>query len=318
MRKVLLRFVLCLAAAFCPGLLADAYAQSDNYDKALDKYAYICERCVDLRGRLAAGQNVELESFKSLLKELSELRKTLSGASGKMSAAQVARFERIKERYSQGSLRLEAAEGRPEWKSVPRLEAKCPTGVLTGLATGLSLPDSPGSLAPSGDVRTAARRGHPSSEAIRTAILADAGISPAMSYGAMAVVTWKGVGAYADFRSDFRKNEYSYVASGKGATGYGHLWTTGKSRVSRMSAAAGLAMFISGHFGFRAGAGWTSYRCCWEDSSGQWAKINDESFGNFAVDGGIFLVFKPLVLSVGVMSDFSGNADLNFGIGFRF
>ena len=300
MGKILQRFLFSLAA-LCLAVSAAASGQSDNYDKALDKYAYICARCVELRGRVASGQNVDEESLKSLLKELSALRKTLSGASGRMSAAQVARFEEIKKQYRQGSVDYRYAVRRESIDMVGTL----PQGALSA---------HPGS----GIVPMRQRREQTSSKAIQTAFLADAGIFPTPSFGAMAVLTRNGVGAYAVFKSDFRKNEYSYVCDSDGATEYGRVWTTGKSRVSRLSAAAGLAMFTSRRFGFRAGAGWTSYTRCWEDVSGQWAKVGDKSFGRFAVDGGIFLVFKPLAFSVGVMSDFSGHADLNFGVGVRF
>ena len=43
-----------------------------------------------------------MESLGALLAELSSLRKTLSNASGKMSAAQAERFEAIKAKYMQG------------------------------------------------------------------------------------------------------------------------------------------------------------------------------------------------------------------------
>lgn len=156
------------------------------------------------------------------------------------------------------------------------------------------------------------------SQGLEVATLADAGIFPTPSFGASLVVTWNGVGAYACFRSDFGRNEYSYSCSSDGTTGYGRIWTTGRSRESRAVATAGLAMFTSRRFGFRLGAGLTSYTRCWEDVSGQWTKVSDKSFSGFAVDGGIFLAFRPLLVSVGVTSDFLGHADLQFGVGLCF
>lgn len=100
----------------------------------------------------------------------------------------------------------------------------------------------------------------------------------------MAVATWKGIGAYVNYRSDFRKNEYSYTCTSDGDTEYGRIWTTGKSRADRTMITAGLAMFTSRRFGFFAGAGVTSYTRCWEDVSGQWAKVEDKSFKSPAAD----------------------------------
>lgn len=88
--------------------------------------------------------------------------------------------------------------------------------------------------------------------------------------------------------------------------------------MSRTVATAGFAMFPSRRLGFYAGAGLTSYSLGWEDTSGQWAKVGDKSYRNFALDGGIFLTFKPLIISLGVTSDFGGHADLRVGAGVRF
>ena len=152
----------------------------------------------------------------------------------------------------------------------------------------------------------------------KIAILADAGIFPTMSYGATAIATWNDIGAYANYRGNFRKNEYSYSCTSGGDTEYGRIWATGKARASRTVATAGFAMFTSRRLGFRAGAGVTSYTRCWEDVSGQWAKVKDKSFKSPAVDAGVFLIFKPLVISLGVTSDFSGHADVQAGVGVRF
>lgn len=126
-----------------------------------------------------------------------------------------------------------------------------------------------------------------------------------------------GIGGYAAFRSNFRKNEYDYTCSNDGVTEYGRIWTTGETRESHTVATAGFAMFPTRHFGFRLGAGMTSYTRCWEDASGQWAKVNDKSFSGVAVDVGVAFAFKPLVFSLGVTSDFSGQADLQLGVGIR-
>lgn len=100
MRNILGNILLCGILVLCFPTLSSA--QAVGYDKALDKYAYICDRCLELRDLVKSGQNVGEDSLKSLLKELAALRKTLSEASGEMSAAQVSRFEEIKARYRQG------------------------------------------------------------------------------------------------------------------------------------------------------------------------------------------------------------------------
>lgn len=334
MRNILGHILLSFVLALCFCFAAAAFPQGNDYDLALDKYASICDRCVELRTGVESGQSVSMSELKSLLSELSSLRKTLSNASGKMSAAQSARFEAIKNKYLQGLTKSVKKPGRPELSPVPKIEPVTEPVEVTSQAFGFEALRQAQSLRqtqrPEGQAqrpaldsrRLNAQRQRPSSEKyskpFRLSILADAGIFPTMSYGATAIATWNDIGAYANYRGNFRKNEYSYSCTSGGDTEYGRIWSTGKARASRTVATAGFAMFTSRRLGFRAGAGLTSYTRCWEDVSGQWAKVKDKSFKSPAVDAGIFLIFKPLVISLGATSDFSGHADVQAGVGVRF
>lgn len=262
-----------------------------------------------MRAKVESGQSIQMESLGSLLAELSSLRKTLSNASGKMSAAQAARFEAIKAKYMQGMRAFGKRPARPSLGSIQRINPVTePVEV-----TLIEMPERSLRLAqrPEGQAKRP-------KEGFKFALLADAGIFPTPSYGAMAVMTLRGIGAYANYRSDFRKNEYSYTCTSEGDTEYGRIWATGESRVSRTVATAGLAMWTSRRFGFYAGAGLSSSTRCWEDISGEWAKVEDKSYRGVAADGGILLTFKPMALSVGVVSDFRGYVDVQIGVGVRF
>ncbi len=323
---------MCFVLMLCLGSMAAAMPHGDDYDKALDKYAVICDRCVELRAKTESGQSVRMEELKVLLAELSSLRKTLSNASGKMSPAQVARFEAIKAKYLQGMKSFERPAGtepgektvRQPFDPLPKIASPVtePVEVTSSAFRTKSLRQAqrPEGQAqrPDGQAGRHSTFARKHTKPFGFAALADAGIFPNPSYGAMAVATWKGLGVYLNCQSDFRKNEYSYVCTGDGDTEYGRIWATGKSRESRTVATAGFAMFTSRRFGFHAGAGVTSYTRCWEDVSGQWAKVEDKSFKSLAADVGIFLTFKPLILSIGVVSDFSGHADARVGVGVRF
>lgn len=316
MRNILGHILLCLALCFVSGAVVAAMPQIGNYDKALDKYAVICDRCVELRARVESGQSVRMEELKGLLAELSSLRKTLSNASGKMSGAQTERFEAIKAKYLQGMTALGKKQGRPAFRTIPKIELVTePVEVTSQTSRSVPLRQA---QRPEVQTQRPEEMREKYSKPFKLAILADAGIFPTPSYGAMAVATWNGVGAYANYRGNFRKNEYSYTCTSGGDTEYGRIWATGNARASRTVATAGFAMFTSRRFGFRAGAGMTSYTLCWEDVSGQWAKVKDKSFKCPAVDAGIFLNFNPLIVSAGVFSDFSGHADVQLGIGVRF
>lgn len=337
MRSVLGHILLCLTLTFCLGVKAFAIPQGDNYDKALDKYAYICDRCVEMRAKVESGQSIQMESLGALLAELSSLRKTLSNASGKMSAAQAERFEAIKAKYMQGMKALGKKSDRPVFSSIQRIKPISePVEVATMAHQKVSFrqdqrPEPQAqrperqSRHPEMQVKQSERQTQRPKgktprpkEGLKLTLLADAGIFPTPSYGAMAVMTLRGIGAYANYRSDFRKNEYSYTCTSEGDTEYGRIWATGESRVSRTVATAGLAMWTSRRFGFYAGAGLSSSTRCWEDISGEWAKVEDKSYRGVAADGGILLTFKPVALSVGVVSDFRRYVDVQIGVGVRF
>lgn len=344
MGAVLRHILLCLSLTFCLGVKAFAIPQGDNYDKALDKYAYICDRCVEMRAKVESGQSIQMESLGSLLAELSSLRKTLSNASGKMSAAQAARFEAIKAKYMQGMRAFGKRPARPSLGSIQRINPVTEPVEVTLIemperSLRLAQRPAPQVQRPEPQAQHPERQSrhqemqvkqserqtqHPKGktprpkEGLMLTLLADAGIFPTPSYGAMAVMTLRGIGAYANYRSDFRKNEYSYTCTSEGDTEYGRIWATGESRVSHTVATAGLAVWTSRRFGFYAGAGLSSSTRCWEDISGEWAKVEDKSYRGVAADSGILLTFKPMALSVGVVSDFRRYVDVQIGIGVRF
>jgi len=88
-------FSTVLAIMFC----CDISAQTIQYDQVLDRYESICERCLELRERLSAGEAVPQKTLVSLMEELGKLRSSLQETSGKMTPAQLSRFEAIKRRY---------------------------------------------------------------------------------------------------------------------------------------------------------------------------------------------------------------------------
>ena len=335
MRNIPRHILLCLVLALSFCFVASAFPQGDGYDRALDKYARICDRCVELRKRVESGQSVKMDELKGLLAELSSLRKTLSNASGKMTVAQAARFEEIKNKYLQGMKSVGEKPSRPVFNPVPKI---VPVTELVEVTSQVAragalrqaqrpLQSDPQALRQAQRPSAETQRLDPQrkrssnarySKSLKFTIMADAGIFPTPSYGAMASFTWNGFGAYVNYRSNFRKNEYSYTCTSDGVTEYGSIWATGNSRESRTAATAGLVVFPSHRFGFYAGAGLTSYRLCWEDASREWVNVEDKSFKNLAVDVGLFVNVKPLVLSLGVNTDFFGHADLQFGVGISF
>lgn len=71
-----------------------------DWDRILDKYEALCDECTDLKLRAGAGEKVSRSSFNKLVSALRDLRQELREGSGTMSAAQRARFDRIRSRYA--------------------------------------------------------------------------------------------------------------------------------------------------------------------------------------------------------------------------
>lgn len=70
--------------------------------------------------KVESGQSIQMESLGSLMAEL-VAQKTLSNASGKMSAAQTTRFEAIKVRYMQVMMAFGKKPDRPKFISIQKI-----------------------------------------------------------------------------------------------------------------------------------------------------------------------------------------------------
>ena len=101
-----IKYMKCLLSIFLLFLLAPASGNSasspleKDWDRILDKYETLCDECADLKLRAAAGEKVSRSSFNKLVSALKDLRQELREGSGTMSAAQRARFDRIRSRYA--------------------------------------------------------------------------------------------------------------------------------------------------------------------------------------------------------------------------
>ena len=95
MRSFLPYFLMFMSLTF--GTMA--WGQSDRWDRALDSYQTICDRCILLREQSLRGDEIPADELRSLLEQVSSLRASLQRGSGSMSKAQKERFERIRSRY---------------------------------------------------------------------------------------------------------------------------------------------------------------------------------------------------------------------------
>ncbi len=149
-------------------------------------------------------------------------------------------------------------------------------------------------------------------------LLMTAGFAPDFVVGAMASVR-KQWGAVIAFQSDFSTPEYSFTAISDGTVpSGGFIWPSGQTRHSCMMLTAGgsrsiipcLDAYVTAGYGFR--------RVFWEDSDGNWAKMQDLSSAGMALSAGLLFNRKYFATTLNVFTIAFQNLGITFGIGLDF
>lgn len=317
----------------------------DRWDGILDRYATICDRCIELRQRISAGEAVPDKSVTSLLQELGELRKTLQDASGAMTPAQRTRFRTIQQRYAAAS-----GESTPppakETQTTPvrakvqaaRKPEQSPTPVprdTIPLPPGSVLPPGKASILPAGDPYpwlshpeaylpelTLEDPGEvviwdpPVSEQRFIDVLALYGHGTASSFGLMAAGGFKHWGVWVAGRSNFTPTGASYDCTSDGRTASGKFWGNGQSRFGVWSVSGGPLWRPLPWLGIYAGAGYTQEELDWQDAQGGWARVQDCSLSGVAAEAGALLHWHHFSFSLGC--SWYSYATLTAGVGVHF
>lgn len=104
-------------------LVTVSASAQDIWDDVLDRYEQICNRCIELKNRMAAGEAVATSVVTELFEELGHIRNQLKNSSKSMTNAQRRRFEVIRSRY----------EGKSDISAAPRQKRSLPkqTGTVS-------------------------------------------------------------------------------------------------------------------------------------------------------------------------------------------
>ena len=276
-------------------------AQDGQLDRALDQYERICNRCIDLRLRAAAGEAVSPQAVTDLLVELNTLRRTLQDAGGRMTPSQQARFASIRLRYTEVF----------EPKQSSRLELTSPPAIAASAvdcpAAFLQRPPAKRPVAierPSPDIRTGA-------------ILY--GSLPDGCAGMMVKTGHRAFGGYlkGSIRPDGTRPDYACTSDGITADG-GYIWTSGREALTRFSFSGGMLYAPLSWLTCYAGAGYGRRTVLWEDGNGKWASVSDLSESGVCTDAGIILGRKHLLLMAGVSAIRFKSPALEIGLGVNF
>lgn len=305
--------VLSILLFFLPLSLA---GQTGEWDAALDRYESITVECVRMKNELAGGGDVSLAGLRRLAVELDGLKGQLQKSSGKMTAAQRFRLAQIRRMYAEGTSRSTAAV-----KILP-VEAPFslfpdPPAVRTAHGPGLARPHIRNFLA------AESVNGRAAAQACRYFAMLSAGIVPDLSCGAMAGRLWSRWGFYASARSNFISPHHAFECHSDGSVPDGSIiWTSGKSKVSRLNLTAGALWHPAAWGTLYFGGGYGRRMLLWQDSGGEWAAVSDCSNSGIALDAGIMIHYGRMLFSTGASAipSTSGKlyADISLGLGWLF
>ncbi|MCQ2176317.1 MAG: hypothetical protein MJY41_00065 [Bacteroidales bacterium] len=316
------------------GILFAAAPQQDArtfWDRVLDKYEALCEACLNHRSTREI--NTMTKDFNDLLKS----------PVGKMDEEQTERFVNIQNRYKGIISLAKAPVDRAETGNLVKVDTvrrvehiqvvdtafiKEVLGQVEILQTSINKDtiihliqykkEMPEPVVAKEEKAPVVPVPVPPADKISYFILASAGITPDISYGAMVGTLSGRWGGYVKFRSNYSFKTKEYGCNSRGETSGGIIWTNGKSSFSRLAASVGASFSATPWLIAYAGAGYGIADMLWQDYSGRWARVTDASYTGVLLDLGAAVHLGSLALSVGVNNTGLRYFDLELGIGVIF
>lgn len=290
-----------------------AWGQSDRWDRALDSYQTICDRCILLREQSLRGDEIPADELRSLLEQVSSLRASLQRGSGSMSKAQKERFERIRSRY------VEAFSKQGYFSDGPALRIARPVLDLPRVdwSPQIKADERSRTTGPSAPLRN--RREGLRDRSKSAGLMAMGSWSPnTLSYGAIATLTWNKAGIYIKGRSNFQNKKGEYSCLSDGTSGGKVIWTSGQESHPTWALGAGGIFKIAGPVSLYVGSGYGSAQTLWEDAAGKWATVEDYSAKGICADAGIIFSKNHFQASIGIGTITFKKPALELGLGIRF
>ena len=327
-----------------------AWGQSDRWDRALDSYQTICDRCILLREQSLRGDEIPADELRSLLEQVSSLRASLQRGSGSMSKTQKERFERIRSRYVKAFSKqgystvgpvLRIARPvldlpRMDWS--PQVKADERSRTMVGERSRTTVGERSRTTGPSAPLRDRReglrdrreelrdrreglwdRREGPRDRSKSAGLMAMGSWSTnTLSYGAMATMTWNKAGIYIKGRSNFQSETSEYSCLSDGTSGGKVIWTSGQESHPTWALGAGGIFKIAGPVSLYVGSGYGSAQTLWEDAAGKWATVEDYSAKGICADAGIIFSKNHFQASIGIGTITFKKPALELGLGIRF
>ena len=299
--KMLVRYLLTVISWMMLTCALNAQEVS-SMDSELSRYEALCQECLELKSRIAAGEMVPRRQAESLIEDFVSMNARLKEDIHEMTAVQRKRFNAVGVWFSTGR--------KPQVQSAPSLEA-LPTPPHPLIMTTAPKKDQICRVDHSHDIP--GRQYY-----MRKFILADVSF-PDMSYGLMAGLQGRRWGGYLRFRSAFVKTPetlYECLSDGSLPRG-GKIWTSGDTRNSNLYINGGALVQIVDWLSVYAGAGYGRRTLAWQDIDGNWARVSDWSRKGLTIDAGLLLSWRNLAFSVGLSTMTFKTCTFSLGIGVR-
>lgn len=276
---------------------------ADNLGDKLEQYESLCRTCMNLKQRIASGENVSRSEAKMHIDDFVAMNKELQSVEADMTVVQRLHFSAISSWFSTG------VEPQETDTALPQLSCNL---------AGMSLVATTGSHAAIAEIPSmqAGLPAHRYVEPRRNLILMSSFALSDFSCGLIAGYQYGRWGGYAGFRSNYvsAKTSYSCLSDGS-LPDWGSMWSTGRSRKSNLSITAGCLIGLGARFSMYVGTGYGWRTLAWEDVDGEWAEISDWSHRGVAFETGAIFIWKRLAVSAGISTVSFSTCSLNVGVG---
>lgn len=292
-------------AAILAGFLVfqHLYAQ-ESLDAELDRYEEMCRMSMELKDRMADGEQISRNEAEVTIGLFVAMNKRLKARESDMNVAQRRRFNDIRDWFRTG-----VRPFRPE--PLPPVIKRL-AGTAESEMSGINL------LTASFPVSEKSVPDTLMKSVISYTLLAEIS-APYLSYGLRFGVVGRRGGGYVSVRSNycFDKADYSCFSDGSLPNG-SRIWSSGVERQNNLSVTAGAMCRAAEWLDVYAGAGYGRHILYWQDIESNWVEVSDWTCRGLSAEAGLIVSFRKLAFSAGLSTVAFKVAAFTMGVGLQF
>ena len=274
-------------------------------DAELSRYEVLCEECLDLKTRIAAGEKIPRKYAQDMLDSFISMNADLKERQEYMTASQLRRFNAVGVWFTTGE--------KPDLNE-------------SELSRFTSLNMSTCAVSLCEPITTLDKIELPTKKFRRWDYLTKFVLTDFSTYdqafGCMLGLHGQRYGGYV--RGRFRHaisgvpgNSYECLSDGSLPQGSGKFWGSGRSEIFSCSYAAGALIPVTKWLIFYGGMGYAETYTVWQDIDQEWALVADRSLSGLATDLGVVCESARIAVSAGISTISFRAYSFTCGIGIR-